>query len=128
MTSIPRSGVAVLFLIGPAFDCPMERSQHPFHFPQLFLKSPCLVGVEDVKRASALEVIVHLVSGCECDLQESGELALTPLAGTFRDVVGDCVDGSEELGTETWCGPSDRPPEGRTVARDRKVRGPFARP
>jgi hypothetical protein len=101
----------------------MERGQHPFHFPRPFLKSPCLVGVEDVKRASALEVIVHLVSGCECDLQESGELALTSLAGTFRDVFGDCVDCSEELGTETWCGPSYRPPQGRTVARDRKFVG-----
>ena len=101
----------------------MEGCQHPLHFPQLFLKSSNLVLVNDVKRASAFELIVHLERGREGNLEISGELALTPLAGAFRDVVGDRVDRAEELGTETWCGATKRSSEDRTVACDGQLVG-----
>ncbi len=101
----------------------MERRQHPFHFPQTFLKFPSLVGVEDVKCTRAFQLTVHLVSGRPRDLQISRELALAPLSGTFGDVVSYCVDRSDKLGTEAWRAAPDGAPERRAVARDRELVG-----
>ena len=104
--------------IGSALYGSVEGRQHPLHFPQLFLKPSNLVLVENAKRTGALELTVHLVRRCECNLEIPRELALTPLAGTFRDVVGNSVDGTEELGTETRRGASDWSSEDRMVAGD----------
>ena len=103
MASIARA--YCILPIGSALYGSVEGRQHPLHFPQLFLKPSNLVLVENAKRTGALELTVHLVRRCECNLEIPRELALTPLAGTFRDVVGDSVDGTEELGTETGAVP-----------------------
>jgi hypothetical protein len=81
------------------------------------------VRVENLQRASTLELVVSLVSRRERDLQKAGELALAPLAGAFCDVVGDRVNRSEKLRAETWCCPANGPPEGRAMACDREAMG-----
>ena len=117
--SIERASLIVR--IGSSLHRSVERREHPFDFPELFLKSSNLVLIKDMKRASALELIVYFVCRSEGNLEVSRELPLTPLARTLRDVVGDRIDCSEELGTKPGGGASDRPPEGRTVARDGQV-------
>ena len=101
----------------------MEGREHPFDFPELFLKSSNLVLIKNMKRASALELIVYFVCRSECNLEVSRELTLTPLASTLRDIVGDRINCSEELGTKSGRSTSDRPPEGRMVARDAQFVG-----
>ena len=104
--------------IGSSLHRSVEGREHPFDFPELFLKSSNLVLIKNMKRASALELIVYFVCRSECNLEVSRELTLTPLASTLRDIVGDRINCSEELGTKSGRSTSDRPPECRMVARD----------
>jgi hypothetical protein len=68
-TADPSIARSAFFLIGSALHGSVERRQHAFHFPQVFWKS---LGL--------------------------GELALTPLAGAFCNVVSDGVDRSTRSG------------------------------
>jgi hypothetical protein len=70
--------------------------------PTAFLGASSLLRIEDAKGATALELVVRLVRGCDGDLEIMGELSLAPLPGAFGDVVTDGVNRAEKLRPVTF--------------------------